>query len=395
MSKLTLKDVDLKGKKVLARCDFNVPQEANLNIADDSRIRASLPTINYILSKKPKKLILISHLGRPDGKVVSKYSLKPVAQRLKELTRQEVRMLADCIGGDIQKEINQAKETVILLENLRFHPGEEQNEPNFSKALASLGDIYVNDAFGSAHRAHASTEGITHYLTSVAGLLLEKEIAYLGRVLKKPQKPFMLILGGAKVSDKLGVIENLLPRADEIIIGGGMCYTFLKAQGKQIGNSKLEKDKLDMAKEILEKAKKQKVKIFLPIDNIITEKIEDASSGKAVGENIPAGWMGVDIGPKTIRAYCATLKKAKTIVWNGPLGIFEIDAFASGTKKVAEFISRLKATTVIGGGDTASAIIKFGLENKMTHISTGGGACLEFLEGKTLPGIAALTDKNA
>ena len=394
MGKLTVKDVDLAGRKVLLRCDFNVPQDANLNIADDSRIRASLPTINYILSKKPKKLILMSHLGRPDGKVVSKYSLKPVAERLKELLGREVRMSVDCIGEDVQREINESRETVLLLENLRFHPEEEQNEPNFSKALAGLGDIYVNDAFGTAHRAHASTEGITHYLTSAAGLLLEKEITYLGKVLEKPQKPFMVILGGAKVSDKLGVIENLLPKADEIIIGGGMCYTFLYAQGKRIGNSKLEKDRIATAKEILEKAKKQKVKILLPIDNVITDKIEVDAKVKTVGENIPDGWLGADIGPKTIRAYCATLKKAKTIVWNGPLGIFEIDAFASGTKKVAEFISRLKATTIIGGGDTASAIIKFGLEDKMTHISTGGGACLEFLEGKVLPGIAALTDSS-
>lgn len=395
MNKLTVRNIDLSAKKVLLRCDFNVPQDADLNITDDSRIRASLPTINYILSKGPKKLILISHLGRPDGKVVSKYSLKPVARRLQELLGQKVRMLNDCVGEATQKEINESEETVILLENLRFHPEEEQNEPNFSKALASLGDIYINDAFGTAHRAHASTEGITHYLTSAAGLLLEKEIAYLGKVLEKPQKPFMVILGGAKVSDKIGVIENLMSKADEIIIGGGMCYIFLKAQGKQIGNSKLESGKFDTAREILEKARKNKVKILLPIDNIITDKIDGGSAVKTVGENIPDGWIGVDIGPKTIRAYCATLKKAKTIVWNGPLGIFEIDAFAEGTKKVAEFISRLKATTIIGGGDTASAIAKFGLENKMAHISTGGGASLEFLEGKALPGIAALTDKNA
>lgn len=394
MSKLTLKDVELKGKRVLLRCDFNVPQDANLNITDDSRIRAALPSINYILAKNPKKLILMSHLGRPDGKAVVKYSLKPVARRLKELLGQEVRMAAGCIGEGIQREINAAKETVVLLENLRFHPGEEENDPDFAKALAGLGDIYVNDAFGTAHRAHGSTKGITDYLTSAAGLLLEKEIACLGKVLKKPQKPFMLILGGAKVSDKIGVIENLIQEADEIIIGGGMCYTFLKAQGKEIGNSKLESGKLKTAGEILEKARKKRVKIFLPIDNIITDKIEAGSKVKTVGENIPGGWMGVDIGPKTIRAYCATLKKAKTILWNGPLGVFEIEAFANGTKKVAECISRLKAATIIGGGDTASAIAKFGLQDKMTHISTGGGASLEFLEGKTLPGIAALTEKR-
>ncbi len=394
MEKLTVRDIDLSEKKVLVRCDFNVPQDANLNITDDTRIRASLPTINYILSRKPKKLILISHLGRPDGKVIPKYSLKPIAQRLKELINQEVKMLNDCIGAAIQKEINQSQESVILLENLRFHPEEEQNEPNFSKSLATLADIFVNDAFGTAHRAHASTEGVTHYLTSVAGLLLEREISYLSQAMENPQKPFALILGGAKVSDKIGVILNLLPKADEILIGGGMSYTFLKAQGKQIGNSKLEKDKLDTAKAILEKAGKQKVKILLPVDNIITDKIEVNSNVKTVGENIPDGWIGVDIGPKTIKNYCAALKKAKTIIWNGPLGIFELDAFANGSKKVAGFISQLKVVTIIGGGDTAAAIAKFHLESKMTHISTGGGASLEFLEGKTLPGIAALADKK-
>ena len=406
MEKLTVRDIDLSEKKVLVRCDFNVPQDANLNITDDTRIRASLPTINYILSRKPKKLILISHLGRPDGKVIPKYSLKPIAQRLKELINQEVKMLNDCIGAAIQKEINQSQESVILLENLRFHPEEEQNEPNFSKSLATLADIFVNDAFGTAHRAHASTEGVTHYLTSVAGLLLEREISYLSQAMENPQKPFALILGGAKVSDKIGVILNLLPKADEILIGGGMSYTFLRAQGKQIGNSKLEKDKLDTAKAILEKARKQKVKIFLPVDNVITDTIDTISNSrtqelknsrthiKTVGENIPDGWIGVDIGPKTIKNYCAALKKAKTIIWNGPLGIFELDAFANGSKKVAGFISQLKVVTIIGGGDTAAAIAKFHLESKMTHISTGGGASLEFLEGKTLPGIAALADKK-
>lgn len=394
MDKLTVKDVDFLGKKVLLRCDFNVPQDENLNITDDTRIRAALPTINYILSQKPKKLILISHLGRPDGKVIPKYSLKPIAQRLKELINQEVRMLNDCIGRAVQEEINQSQETVILLENLRFHPEEEQNEPNFSKSLASLADIFVNDAFGTAHRAHASTEGLTHYLTCAAGILLEKEISYLSQALKNPQKPFVVILGGAKVSDKIAVILNLLPKADGILIGGGMSYTFLKAQGKQIGNSKLEKDKLDTAKAILEKAGKQKVRILLPVDNIITDKIEVNSNAKTAGENIPDGWIGVDIGPKTIKNFCAALKKAKTIIWNGPLGIFELDAFANGTKEVAGFISQLNAVTIIGGGDTAAAIAKFHLESKMTHISTGGGASLEFLEGKTLPGIDALTDKQ-
>jgi phosphoglycerate kinase len=394
MNKLTLKDADLRGKNVLVRCDFNVPQDDGLNITDDTRIRASLPTIKYILGQNPKKLILASHLGRPDGKAVAKYSLKPVAQRLRELLGEEVRMLSDCSGEPIRKEIESAAERVILLENLRFHAEEEKNDPAFAKSLSALADIFVNDAFGTAHRAHASTEGVTHYLTSVAGFLLEKEINYLGSALEKPQKPFMVILGGAKVSDKIAVIKNLLPKADEIIIGGGMAYTFLKAQGKPIGNSKLEQDKLEVAKEILEEAKKKNVKICLPVDNIITEKISADAKAKTADENIPDGWIAADIGPKTAQNYCDTLKKAKTIAWNGPLGVFEMEPFAAGTKKVAEFIAGLKATTIIGGGDTAAAIAKFGLEDKMTHISTGGGASLEFLEGKALPGIAALTDKK-
>ena len=393
MAKLTVKDLELKDKKVLLRCDFNVPQDENLNITDDTRIRASLATIKYILSQSPKKLILISHLGRPDGKATAKYSLKPVALRLKELLGQEVRMLADCVGETVKKDIESAKETLILLENLRFHPEEEKNDPEFSRSLASLAEVFVNDAFGTAHRAHGSTEGVTHYLKSASGLLLEKEINNLGGALEKPKKPFIVILGGAKVSDKITVIENLLPKADEIIIGGGMCYTFLKAQGRQIGNSKLEKDKIDLARDILAQAKKQNVKISLPIDNIVTDKIGEGSKAEIVGEDIPEGLIGVDIGPKTIESYCADLRGAQTILWNGPLGIFEIDAFANGTKKVAECISKLKAITIIGGGDTAAAVSKFGLEDKMTHVSTGGGASLEFLEGKTLPGIAALTER--
>jgi len=393
MAKLTVKDLELKDKKVLLRCDFNVPQDENLNITDDTRIRASLATIKYILSQSPKKLILISHLGRPDGKATAKYSLKPVALRLKELLGQEVRMLADCVGETVKKDIENAKETLILLENSRFHPEEEKNDPEFSRSLAGLAEVFVNDAFGTAHRAHGSTEGVTHYLKSASGLLLEKEINYLGGALEKPKKPFIVILGGAKVSDKITVIENLLPKADEIIIGGGMCYTFLKAQGRQIGNSKLEKDKIDLARDILAQAKKQNVKISLPIDNIVTDKIGEGSKAEIVGEDIPEGLIGVDIGPKTIESYCADLRGAQTILWNGPLGIFEIDAFANGTKKVAECISKLKAITIIGGGDTAAAVSKFGLEDKMTHVSTGGGASLEFLEGKTLPGIAALTER--
>ena len=392
MSKLTLKDIDLKNKTVLVRADFNVPQDANLNITDDARIRATIPTLKYILEHGVKKLVLMSHLGRPDGKPVAKYSLKPVVARLKELLGQDVLFLNDCIGDNIKQGIDKSKEKVILLENLRYHAEEEANDANFAKQLASLADIFVNDAFGTAHRAHASTEGVTHFLKSAAGLLLEKEIKYLGDAVKDPQKPFMVILGGAKVSDKIGVIENLLPKCDAIIVGGGMAYTFLKAQGKQIGSSKLEKDKLDLAKSILEQAAKLNKEILLPIDHVVVDNV-DANAKFEIVDEIPEGKIAVDIGPKTVKLFEDKLRPAKTIVWNGPLGIFEMDAFSRGTRQVAEFIATLKTTSIIGGGDTAAAIAKFKLEDKMAHISTGGGASLEFLEGKDLPGIAALTDK--
>jgi phosphoglycerate kinase len=393
MAKLTVKDLDLKNKTVLMRADFNVPQDAALNITDDIRIRATLPTIRYILQNGAKKLILMSHLGRPDGKVVEKYTLKPVGVRLQELLGEPVKFLTDCVGDNIKKEIEASKEKIILLENLRFHPEEEANDANFAKQLASLADVFVNDAFGTAHRAHASTEGVAHYLKSAAGFLLEKEIQYLGNAVQNPMHPFMLILGGAKVSDKIGVIENLLPKCDTILIGGGMAYTFLKARGENIGNSKLEKDKLDLAKGLLEKAKKLNKEIVLPVDHLVVDNIEAGAKVEAVGENIPDGKTAVDIGPKTVSLFKEKLRSAKTIVWNGPLGIFEMDAFSRGTQEIAKFISTLKCTTIIGGGDTASAVAKFKLEDKMTHISTGGGASLEFLEGKVLPGIAALSEK--
>jgi len=393
MTKLTIKDIDLKNKTVLVRADFNVPQDADLNITDDTRIRATLPTIKYLLEKGAKKVILMSHLGRPDGKVVDKYSLKPVAQRLKELLGQPVKFLNDCAGDAIKKEIDAAAEKLILLENLRFHAEEEANDANFAKQLASLADIYINDAFGTAHRAHASTEGVAHYLKALAGFLLEKEIQYLGNAVEDPQRPFMVILGGAKVSDKIGVIENLLSKCDAILIGGGMAYTFLHAQGKPIGNSKLEKDKLDLAKSILDKAANLKKEIVLPVDHVVVDNVDPNAKTEIVGENIPDGKIAVDIGPKTISLFENKLESAKTIVWNGPLGIFEMDAFSKGTQEIAKFISGLKATTIIGGGDTAAAVAKFKLEDKMTHISTGGGASLEFLEGKSLPGVAALADK--
>jgi 3-phosphoglycerate kinase len=393
MAKLTLKELDLKNKVVLCRADFNVPQDASLKITDDTRIRATIPTIKYILENGAKKLVLVSHLGRPDGKVVEKYSLKPVAERLKELLGEPVKFVNECVGDNVKKEITEAKERVILLENLRFHAEEEGNDANFSKQLASLADIFVNDAFGTAHRAHASTEGVTHYLKSAAGFLLEKEIQYLGSAVQNPARPFIVILGGAKVSDKIAVIENLLPKADAIIIGGGMAYTFLKAQGKNIGNSKLEKDKLDLAKTILEKSKQLNKEILLPVDNVVVDTIAADAKSEVVQDSIPDGKIAVDIGPKTIDLFEAKLKSAKTIVWNGPLGIFEMDAFSNGTKEIAKFISTLKCTSIIGGGDTAAAVTKFSVEDKMSHVSTGGGASLEYLEGKNLPGVAALTEK--
>jgi len=393
MTKMTLRDIDLRNKTVLVRADFNVPQDENLNITDDTRIRATLPTIKYILQNKAKKIILMSHLGRPDGQVVAKYSLKPVALRLGELLGMPIKFLNDSIGDSIKREIDTAKEKIILLENLRFHAEEETNDAGFARALGSLGDIFVNDAFGTAHRSHASTEGITHYLQSVAGFLLEKEMQYLGTAIENPKRPFMVILGGAKVSDKIGVIENLLPKCDAILIAGGMAYTFLKAQGKSVGNSKLEKDKLDLAKGILDKAKALKKEILLPIDNVVVDKIDPNAKTEIVGEEIPEGKIAVDIGPKTIALFKEKLKSARTAVWNGPLGIFEMDAFACGTQEIAKFLSTLGITTIIGGGDTVSAVAKFKLQDKMTHISTGGGASLEFLEGKRLPGIEALSDK--
>lgn len=394
MNKLTIKDINLKDKRVLMRVDFNVPLDENLNITDDTRIRATLPTIKYAL-EKGAKVILMSHLGRPDGKVVDKLRLNPVAKKLEELLGKPVKKTSDCIGDEVELAVSQLKSgESLLLENLRFHPEEEANDPDFSKELASLADIFVNDAFGTAHRAHASTEGVTKYLTSVAGFLMEKEIEYLEEKVKEPAKPFVMILGGAKVSDKIGVIENLIDKTDAILIGGGMAYTFLKAQGKPIGNSKLEKDKIDIAKGLLEKAKGKNVKMLLPIDNIIANRVAADAQSKLVGEDIPDGWIAVDVGPKTVESFKQVLKDAKTVVWNGPLGVFEIDKFAKATEDIAKFLASLKTISIIGGGDTAAAISKFGLEDKMTHISTGGGASLEYLEGKVLPGIKALTDKK-
>ncbi len=392
MAKMTVKDLDLKNKTVLMRADFNVPLDASLAITDDTRIRETVPTIKFILEKGAKKIVLMSHLGRPDGKRVDKYSLKPVAARLEQLTGEKVKFFDDCAGDGV-KGVAGASEKIVLLENLRYHAEEEGNDANFAKQLASLGEVFVNDAFGTAHRAHASTAGVNKFLKSGAGLLLEKEIKYLGDAVANPAKPFMVILGGAKVSDKIGVIENLLPKCDAIIIGGGMAYTFLKAQGKMIGNSKLEKDKVDLAKSLLDKAKALKKEIVLPIDHVVVDTVDPKAATQVVGQDIPDGKIAVDVGPKTIELFNKKLATAKTVVWNGPLGIFEMDAFSKGTEAVGKFLAGVKAVTIIGGGDTAAAVAKFKLQDKMTHISTGGGASLEFLEGKTLPGIAALSDK--
>ena len=394
MEKMTVKDIDIKGKKVIIRVDFNVPLDADFHITDDRRITAALPTIQYALSHGASKVILMSHLGRPKGTGFEKdFSLEPVAKHLQELLKEKVLFLNDCVGQAVKDAIAKSTERVVLLENLRFHKAEEKNDPAFAKELASLADIYINDAFGTAHRAHASTAGITAYLPSVAGFLIGKELQYLGNAINNPKRPLVIILGGAKVSDKIELIKNLIPKANSIIIGGGMAYTFLKAQGINVGNSKLEKDKVDMARELMEQAKKAGVEISLTSDFVITQNF--ASDDCKVSDVIPDGWEILDIGPKTIKRYEDILSKAKTVVWNGPLGVFEREAYAKGTRAIAEYLASLKdVTVIIGGGDSAAAVTKFGLEDKMTHISTGGGASLEFLEGKELPGIAALNDKR-
>jgi len=393
MNKLTINDINIKDKRILIRVDFNVPLDKDLNITDDKRIRASLPTIKHCLDNGAKKIILVSHLGRPKGKVVDRYRLTPVALKLATLLGEPVKKLDDCIGDVVKKDIEEAGGRLILLENLRFYAEEEKNDSEFAKKLASLADIFINDAFGTAHRAHASTEGVTHFLKSAAGFLLMQEIEHLGKALESPGRPFVLILGGVKVSDKILLIENMLSKVDRIIIGGGMCYTFLKARGKNIGNSKLEADKVDVAKTILNKAEEAGIKISLPVDNIATDNIDGSGKVEPVGENIPDGLIGVDVGEKTIENFCAIIKNAATVVWNGPLGIFEVEAFSKGSLAVAKVLADTSAIKIIGGGDTAAMIARFDLEDKMTHISTGGGASLKYMEGKALPGIVSLTDK--
>jgi 3-phosphoglycerate kinase len=394
MNKKSIKDIDVKGKRVLMRVDFNVPLDKQQNITDDNRIRAALPTINYILENNAK-LILMSHLGRPKGEVKPEYSLKPAAEALSRLIGKPVKMLGDCVGEEVRDAVSRMSGgDVVMLENLRFHKQETDNDQAFSKELASFGDVFVNDAFGTCHRAHASTEGVTHYLESVSGLLVEKEIEYFQKVITNPDKPFVFLLGGAKVADKIPVIENMMDKANTIIIGGAMAYTFMKVKNIDIGSSRVEQEMIDTAKAILQKAKTKGVEIVLPIDHVVTDNIEAASNIKITdGESIDKSFMGVDIGPKSINLFMEEIKTAKTIVWNGPVGIFENDRFAGGTKALAYAIAESDAVSVIGGGDTAAAVAKFNVADKMSHISTGGGASLEYLEGKALPGVAALADK--
>ena len=395
MNKKTVRDIDVTGKKVLVRCDFNVPLDKETGkITDNRRIRAAIPTIEYLIDHNAK-VILCSHLGRPKGEFNLKYSLKPVAEELSKLLGKEVKLAKDVIGEDAEKLTSEIKEgEVVLLENVRFHKEEEENDPEFAKKLASFAEIYVNDAFGTAHRAHASTAGVADYLPAVSGFLIEKELEFLGNALDNPERPFVAILGGAKVSDKIGVIENLLDKVDTLIIGGGMAYTFYKAQGHSIGTSICEEDKIDLANDILNKAKEKNVEILLPIDNHVSAEYSNEAEDKYIDSvEIPEGFMGLDIGPKTIELFKNAIKNAKTVVWNGPLGVTEFSKFEEGTKAIAEALAEAEAVTVIGGGDSAAAVEKFGLADKMTHISTGGGASLEFLEGKVLPGIACLNNK--
>lgn len=396
LNKMTLEDIEVQGKRVLVRCDFNVPMDDEGNITDDRRIVSSLPTIKHLI-ENGAKVILMSHLGRPKGEANPKYSLAPVAKKLSELLNKDVIFAKDDkVVSDNVKEIvaNMKEGDVVLLENTRFRKEEEKNEESFAKELASLGDLYINDAFGTSHRAHASNVGVSNWLPSAVGYLVEKEISIMGKALENPERPFVAILGGAKVSDKIGVIKNLLNKVDTILIGGGMAYTFLKAQGYEIGKSILEEDKLDLANELLKEAEERGVKLLLPVDVVVAKEFKNDTEFKTVSvENIPADMMGMDIGEETIKLFTEEIKKAKTIVWNGPMGVFEMENFKKGTYAIARAMAESDAITIVGGGDSAAAVEKAGFAEKMTHISTGGGASLEFLEGKELPGIAAISDK--
>ena len=394
MNKKTIEDIDVSGKRVLVRCDFNVPLDGT-KITDDTRIVAALPTIQYLLDHNAA-VILCSHLGRPKGEFNMKYSLAPVAERLSEKLNKKVVLAKDVIGEDAKKCVDAMKPgDIVLLENVRFHKEEEKNDPEFAKKLASFAEIYVNDAFGTAHRAHASTEGVAHYLPAVAGFLIGKELDVMGKALENPARPFVAILGGAKVSDKIGVINNLLDKVDTLINGGGMSYTFQKALGGSVGNSLCENDKLDLAKEMLEKAKAKGVRMLLPVDNVCGQEFSNDTMRITVhSKQIPDGWEGMDIGPNTQALFAAEIANAATVVWNGPMGVFEFPNFAAGTRAIAQALAdNQNCVSIIGGGDSAAAVEQMGYADKMTHISTGGGASLEFLEGKELPGVAALNDK--
>jgi len=396
MEKLSITDVELVGKRVLIRVDFNVPLDARQIVTDDTRIRAALPTIRYALDKGAK-VLLVSHLGRPKGKVVPAMSLAPAAKRLSDLLGKPVATASDCIGEAVEAAAAQlAPGQVLMLENCRFHAGDEKNDEAMSRALAKLCDVFVNDAFGAAHRAHASTVGVTKFVpVAAAGFLMAKELEYLGRAMTNPARPFVAILGGAKVSDKIGVLQNLVTKVDALLVGGGMAYTFLKAQGMEVGASLLEADKLDVARTILEAARVKGVTFLLPMDHVIAQQVAaDAETRIAVSTAIPAGWMGLDIGPKARAAFATAIRGAKTVVWNGPMGVFELTPFREGTFSVARAIAESGATSIVGGGDSVAAVTQAGLADRMSHISTGGGASLEFLEGIELPGVAALMDRK-
>ncbi|MDO8282558.1 MAG: phosphoglycerate kinase [Thermodesulfovibrionia bacterium] len=394
LNKLSIRDLNIKGKRVFIRVDFNVPLDKDLNITDDTRIRSALPTINYAIDEGAK-IILASHLGRPKGTDDKRYSLATVARRLQRLIKKEVTFLEDCVGPEVEAAVaKMAEGDIILLENLRFHKGEEDNDEEFGKALARLADFFVNDAFGAAHRAHGSITGIAKHLPSAAGFLLQKEIEYLQGVINRPVRPFVAILGGAKVSGKIGVIENLADKVDKVIVGGGMAYTFLKALGHPVGDSLVENDMLDLAKDIRRNCLSKGIKFYIPVDCVIAQSMEPGAEAKVVTtQEIPDGWKGLDIGPASAKLFSEALGNAKTILWNGPMGVFEVDAFSRGTFAVARSVADAYALTIVGGGDTALAVNRAGVSESMSFISTGGGASLELLEGKGLPGLEALTDK--
>lgn len=394
VTKKTIEDLNIKGKKVLVRVDFNVPMDENCRITDVKRIEGVLPTIKY-LKNKGAKIILMSHLGRPKGKFNPIFSLKPVSEKLSELLNESIVFANDVIGEDAYKKSSDLKEgQIMLIENVRFHAEEEKNDLDFAKRLSLLGDIFVNDAFGTAHRAHASTTGVAEYLPSAVGFLVEKELKIMGDAINNPKRPFIAILGGAKVSDKIGVIENLMEKVDMLLIGGGMAYTFFKAMGREIGKSIVEEDKIELANRILDKANSKGIKIMLPIDNVVSNEFKEDTNYKTVdSDKIPADYMGMDIGEKTIEIFSEAILSAKTVIWNGPMGVFEMKAFSKGTFALADAMSKVNGTTIIGGGDSAAAIEQLGFADKMTHISTGGGASLEFFEGKVLPGIDAIDSK--